>query len=131
MKKLVIIDDDPIDHLVIKHTMRGKNYFDTTTYTIDGTLVLDFIEENKANPEKLPDVILLDLNMPVCSGWDFLDRLEGILSGISKNIKVHILSSSIRPADKEHAEQYPFVGSFISKPFEPQMMDNITKIQYA
>ena len=130
MKKLVIIDDDPIDHFVIKHAMRGKNYFDTTTYTIYGSLILDYIEENKSNPEKLPDVILIDLNMPVFSGWDFLDRLQSMSSGIKKNIKVHVLSSSIRPSDREHAEQYPFVRSFISKPFEPYMMENITQTQY-
>jgi CheY-like chemotaxis protein len=131
MKKLVIIDDDPIDHFVIKHAMRGKNYFDTTTYTIYGSLILDYIEENKSNPEKLPDVILLDLNMPVFSGWDFLDRLQAMFSGISKNIKVHVLSSSVRPADKENAGRYSFVSSFISKPFEPYMMENINQMQCA
>jgi CheY-like chemotaxis protein len=131
MKKLVIIDDDPIDHFLIKHILRGHDYFDTTTYTIYGSLVLDYIEENKANPDKLPDVILLDLNMPVFSGWDFLERMQSLSAGIRKNIKVHVLSSSIRPTDREMAEHYPFVRSFISKPLEPKMIENIAKKQYA
>jgi len=57
MRKLVFIDDDPIDHFLMKHILRGKNYFDTTTYTIYGSLVLDYIEEHKLEPEKLPDMI--------------------------------------------------------------------------
>jgi CheY-like chemotaxis protein len=130
MKKLVIIDDDPIDHFLIKHIMRGNDYFDTTTYTVYGSLVLDYIEENKANPDKLPDVILLDLNMPVFSGWDFLERMQALSPVIRKNIKVHVLSSSIRPKDKEMAEHYPFVRSFISKPLEPFMIEKITQRQY-
>jgi len=126
MKKLVVIDDDPIDHFVMKHALRGNDYFDTTTYTIYGSLVLDYIEENKLKPDKLPDVILLDLNMPGFSGWDFLDRMQEMSSDIRKNIKVHVLTSSIRPTDKEHAEQYPFVRSFISKPFEANAITSLT-----
>lgn len=131
MKKLVIIDDDPIDHFLIKHVLRGTHYFDTTTYTVYGSLILDYIEENKSNPEKLPDVILVDLNMPIFSGWDFLERMQTLCADIKKNIKVHVLTSSIRPSDKENAEQYPFVRSFISKPLESYMIENIAQKQYA
>ena len=130
MKKLVIIDDDPIDQYVKKHALRGKDYFDTTTYTVYGSLILDYIEENRAKPEKLPDVIILDLNMPVFSGWDFLDRFQQMQESIQKNIKVYVLSSSIRPSDKENAERYPFVRSYISKPLEAGMIDNIAHKQY-
>ncbi len=131
MNKLVIIDDDPIDHFLIKHVLRGNHYFDTTTYTVYGSLILDYIEENKSNPEKLPDVILVDLNMPIFSGWDFLERMQSLCADIKKNIKVHVLTSSIRPSDKENAGQYPFVRSFISKPLEPCMIENIAQKQYA
>jgi len=130
MKKLVIIDDDPIDHFLIKHVLRGNHYFDTTTYTIYGSLILDYIKENMLNPEKLPDVILVDLNMPIFSGWDFLEGMQLISAGIQKNIKVYVLTSSIRPTDKEAAEQYPFVRSFISKPLEPYMIESIASRQF-
>lgn len=130
MKRLVIIDDDPIDHFVMKHALRGNNYFDTTTYTVYGSLILDYIEENRSEPDKLPDAIILDLNMPAFSGWDFLDRLQDLSSDIDKNIHVHVLTSSIRQIDEEHANKYPFVKSFISKPFQPGMLNSITDNQY-
>src|ERR1700740_3609753 len=99
MKKLVVIDDDLIDHFLIKHMMRGNEYFETTTYTTYGSLILDYIEEYCDQPERLPDVILLDLNMPVFTGWDFLDRMLEISLAVKKNIKVYVLTSSVITED--------------------------------
>jgi len=130
MKKLVVIDDDPIDHFLIKHMLRGNEFFDTTTYTSYGSLILDYIEENSDKPEKLPDVILLDLNMPMFTGWDFLERMQSISPNVKKNIKVHVLTSSVRMEDTEHAEQYPFVRSVISKPLNPSTIEKITQRHY-
>ncbi|MEO6850506.1 MAG: response regulator [Mucilaginibacter sp.] len=125
MNKFVIIDDDPIDHFLMQHIMQDINYFDETTYTMDGLLVLEYIEENKDLPEALPDVILVDLNMPHFSGWDFLDRYSDISVNLKKDIKVYILSSSVRPADKERSKSYPFIRSFISKPLDESVIAKI------
>jgi CheY-like chemotaxis protein len=125
MNKLVIVDDDPIDHYLMQHILQDKTLFDQTTYTMDGALVLDYLEENTGDAEALPDVILLDLHMPNFSGWEFLDRLEKMYSSLAKNIKVHILTSSIRPADKERSRQYPFIKSYISKPFSEATFEKI------
>ena len=130
MKKLVVIDDDPIDHFLIKHMLRGNEYFDTTTYTTYGSLILDYIEEHSASPEKLPDVILLDLNMPVFTGWDFLERMQAISAAVQKNIKVYVLTSSVRAEDTEQAERYPFVRSVIGKPLKPNTIERITQRHY-
>ncbi|MDB5022553.1 MAG: response regulator transcription factor [Mucilaginibacter sp.] len=130
MRKLIFIDDDPIDHFLMKHILRSKNYFDTTTYTIYGSLVLDYIEENKANAEKLPDVIFLDLNMPQYSGWEFLDRLQKLQSEINKEIKVYVISSSLGPADRETSSKYSFVSEFISKPVDKYEIERIVENQY-
>jgi len=130
MRKLVIIDDDPIDHFMMKHILRDKSYFDTTTYTVYGALVLDYIEENKREPDKLPDVIFLDLNMPEFSGWDFLERMEQMQHEVDKNIQVYIISSSVRNIDKETSAKYPFVSDFISKPVELSEIERIMRNQY-
>ena len=129
MRKLVFIDDDPIDHFLMKHILRGKNYFDTTTYTIYGSLVLDYIEEHKSEPEKLPDMIFVDLNMPLFSGWDFLKRMEQMRHEISKDIPVFVISSSLRPDDKATSSKYSFVQDFISKPVNSQEIKRIVSAQ--
>jgi len=129
MRKLVFIDDDPIDHFLMKHILRGKNYFDTTTYTIYGSLVLDYIEEHKSDPEKLPDMIFVDLNMPLFSGWDFLKRMEQMQHEISKDIPVFVISSSLRPDDKATSSKYSFVQDFISKPVNSEEIERIVNSQ--
>ena len=129
MRKLVFIDDDQIDHFLMKHILRGKNYFDTTTYTIYGSLVLDYIEEHKSEPEKLPDMIFVDLNMPLFSGWDFLKRMEQMQHEISKDIPVFVISSSLRPDDKATSSKYPFVQDFISKPVNSEEIERIVNTQ--
>ncbi|HTK21723.1 MAG TPA: response regulator [Mucilaginibacter sp.] len=129
MRKLVFIDDDPVDHFLMKHILRGKNYFDTTTYTIYGSLVLDYIEEHKSDPEKLPDMIFVDLNMPMFSGWDFLKRMEQMYQGISKEIPVFVISSSLRPDDKDTSSRYSFVQDFISKPVSSEEIERIMLTQ--
>lgn len=131
MRKFIFIDDDPIDHFLMKHILRGKNYFDTTTFTVYGSLVLDYIEEHKSQPEKLPDVIFLDLNMPIFNGWDFLDRMEQMLPGIDKDIQVYVISSSVRPVDMENSSKYSFVNDFISKPVNHHEIERIMGTQYA
>jgi len=131
MRKLVIIDDDPIDHFMMKHILRGKNYFDTTTYTIYGSLVLDYMEEHKAEPDKLPDMIFLDLNMPGLSGWEFLERMEQLQNDMDKDIRVYVISSSLRTSDMEGSSKYSFVNEFISKPVDSRQVERIVSAQYA
>ena len=76
------------------------------------------------------DVILLDLNMPMFTGWDFLERMQSISQYVKKNIKVFVLTSSVRIEDTENAEQYPFVRSVISKPLNPNTIEKITQRHY-
>jgi CheY-like chemotaxis protein len=126
MSKLVIIDDDPIDHFLLQHIMQDNNNFDETTYAMHGGIVLDYIEQNLARPDKLPDVIFLDLNMPEFSGWDFLDGFQQLYNDLSKKIKIYILTSSVRPVDKARTEQYPFVSSYINKPLDADLINEIS-----
>ncbi len=81
---------------------------------------LNELKNNATNSSKLPDVILLDLNMPVLDGWQFLD--EFILIEFSKEIVVFIVSSSIDPSDLEMAKNYPIVKDYIIKPLTSEKL---------
>lgn len=130
MRKLVFIDDDPISHFMMKHLLKDRLNSITTTYTSYGSLVLDYIEENLPNPEKLPDMIFLDLNMPEFSGWDFLERMHQMRAKILKDIRVYIMSSTLYPADIETPSRYSFVSEFLSKPMEHTEIERIVGQEY-
>jgi CheY-like chemotaxis protein len=98
MCKLVIIDDNPTDHYIMQRLLHNNYNCKQATYTYDGRLVLDYLEQNKES-SKLPDIIFLDLDMPELSGWEFLDELETFNVMSKKRVHVHIMSSSIRSQD--------------------------------
>jgi len=125
MCKLVVIDDNPTDHYIMQRLLHNNFNCEQATYTYDGRLVLDYLQENKNEGASLPDVIFLDLDMPELTGWEFLDELEQLNTGFSKSVQVHIMSSSIRSADIFNSKKYACVNSFLTKPLS---RDNINRI---
>ena len=95
------------------------------TYTFDGNMILEFMEENKADKSLLPDVIFLDLTMPDFSGWEFLEKFEKLKGNLNKTVELYVMTSSVRESDKERSSKYGCVSSFISKPLSKQALDNI------
>ncbi|HJP64573.1 MAG TPA: response regulator, partial [Mucilaginibacter sp.] len=124
MSKLIIIDDDPIHHKIVQYMLTKNELSRETTYTFDGKLVLDYLEENRTKITALPDYIFLDLYMPENSGWDFLNRFQEIYKTLKKEIKVYVVSSSIFQMDINRSKSYPFVTSYITKPLIKSVFEN-------
>ncbi|MBV8391011.1 MAG: response regulator [Mucilaginibacter sp.] len=116
MKKLVFIDDSPLDHFILKRILTKYKLDYDVMCTANGAEVISFLDQNKTDINILPDVILVDLYMPGFNGWDFLDRVQCLHSYLAKPLRIYILSSSVSPRDIKHARQYSCVRSFIFKP---------------
>lgn len=72
--------------------------------------------ENKDNSELLPDVIFLDINMPIMNGWQFLDEFKKMQNSIDKNITIYLVSSSFDDRDISRSKDYAEVTDYIIKP---------------
>jgi CheY-like chemotaxis protein len=125
MSKLVLIDDEPIFHKIVQMTLKYSELSHQATYSYDGEVVLDYLEENQAEARSLPDYIFIDLYMPSFTGWDFLNRFQNIYQSLKKNINIYIVSSSVDPRDIDRSKTYPFVTTFISKPVLKEIFDGI------
>lgn len=122
MSKVLIIDDDPIHQRIAQIMItKHKLYDEFTSYTEAGD-ALAFLVVNAGIEEALPDVILLDLNMPVMDGWDFLEQFEALKSTFAKKIRIFIVSSSVDEKDVTRSQSYSSVEGFISKPLSPDVM---------
>jgi len=126
MSKLVLIDDEPVFHKMVQMTIGNTELSKEATYSVDGEVVLDYLEEKKLESQSLPDYIFVDLYMPLFDGWDFLNRFQNLYKSLRKNIKIYIVSSSIDPADIDRSKRYPFVTTFISKPIMKDVFDQIS-----
>lgn len=117
-KKIMLIDDDIINNYINK-TMIDK--FDAEIE------IMDFVSGDKAlaylkDGRNLPDVILLDLNMPILDGWQFLNKFRDLKI---KNIEIFILTTSVDQRDRDQASSYDFIVQFISKPLTFEWLNQI------
>ena len=123
MKKLVFIDDSPMDHFILKRILSKYRLDYDVMCTANGAEVINFLELNKLDIGKLPDIILVDLYMPGFGGWNFLDNVQHLHPHLVKPLRIYILSSSINPRDMEKVKQYPCVRSFIFKPITREVLE--------
>jgi CheY-like chemotaxis protein len=117
-----IVDDDPIHQRIVQIMIEKHKIYDHYLSFTNAQLALDTITENFDFPTCLPDVILLDLNMPVLDGWGFLERFKSIKENINKEIKIYIVSSSVDEKDILRSKAFSFVNGFISKPLSPDII---------
>lgn len=108
--KVVAIDDDPIFRFLITELLDKCGIQETLTFE-HGEEALTHFQTNKNN---LPDLLLLDLNMPIMDGWDLLDVLRNTTA--FKSIDIWVLSSSDYPEDLNKAKTYSEVSNVLIKP---------------
>ena len=112
----MLIDDDEIHSNLCYELILKSGITDSVSIFNDAEEALQYIKENAARPESLPDLIFLDINMPFMDGWEFLDAYEGIKASIEKQIVLILLTSSVYKNDIEKAKQYESVVEYIKTP---------------
>jgi response regulator RpfG family c-di-GMP phosphodiesterase len=122
----IVIDDDQINNMLCKYSIRQVNgELDTTTF-LEPEKGFEFIVNTySSNSSEIPSVLLLDINMPTWSGWDFLDKFEKLDAQIKNQIKVYMLSSSVDPKDMEKAKVNSNVVDYIVKPLNREIVVKI------
>ncbi|UAB82923.1 response regulator [Zunongwangia sp. SCSIO 43204] len=126
MKKIYlacIIDDDPIFVFSAKKIMELADFCNGFMVFHNGKEALNHLDAVISTGEELPDVILLDLNMPVMDGWEFLEEFIKIES--EKVITIYIVSSSIDPGDINKAKSYDNVSNYIVKPVTIESLKSV------
>ncbi|CAN1509563.1 CheY FOG, CheY-like receiver [Flavobacteriaceae bacterium] len=126
------IDDDPITLMLIKKVVQKVSFSEQIISAQNGEEALDIFNQLKKNNFKAtvdkPQLIFLDLNMPVMGGWEFLDYFNTSNYSEFNSIKVIILTSTINPEDIKKSKTYPNVISFQSKPITIEMLEDIKNL---
>jgi CheY-like chemotaxis protein len=118
---IYIVEDDSVASFVIKKVIGQKMGNSSCMVLPNGKLALEKLRSGEIDP----DLIFLDINMPIMDGWEFLDAC---IEESRDTIPVFLLSSSINPADKARAMNYSQVLGFLSKPFTSQKLDDVLSL---
>lgn len=117
-KRFIVVDDDPINNLICKAVIRNS-YAEMDVITFEyPEKALEYIENEYSNTEtNISTILLLDINMPIISGWQFLERYNHFSNTLKNNFSIYILSSSISESDKDLAANNTQVKGYLEKPF--------------
>ena len=112
---VLLVDDDGIYQFTARKTLEATGYADKIFICSNGEEAIHLIENNILE-EDIPDVIFLDVNMPVMNGWEFLIAYKELKKPKHKNICIYIVSSSVDEADIQHSKEFESVEDYIIKP---------------
>src|SRR5882724_10800992 len=93
-KLVVMVDDDDVDCFVTKKIIEDSNFSEKIVVFNSGKEGLEYLRKNENNPEQLPEVIFLDILMPVMDGFGFLDEYDKLSDKIKSKCKIVLLSTS-------------------------------------
>lgn len=105
VSNLFVIDDDKIYHFLLKNLMKQNGIEVDSAFFGNGQDAIDFIKKNN-KAEALPDLILLDVNMPIMNGWQFLEEFIKLEAGLTKSPIIYMISSSNNEVDINRAKEF-------------------------
>ena len=114
--QIVLVDDEHVSVFVTKKMLEREGLADELHAFEQPEEALRYVQQSV--PGNAPDVILLDLNMPGLSGWDFLEALQPHEAQLLGQCFIYILTSSLNPADTIRSSEFPLVSGLIHKPLD-------------
>lgn len=130
IKYIGIVDDDPITVFGIRKMLNSTVECEQIDTYKNGKIAFDDICEKLKHNQTLPEIIFLDINMPIMDGWQFLEAFLNL--PIEHKVRINIVTSSIDPYDVEKWESYKnrthHLITFNNKPIRPHEIAQITKV---
>lgn len=124
-KKVFVVDDDKVYHFILRNLLSKNSIIIEPFFCENGFDALEILKE-KISTDSLPDVIMLDINMPVMDGWQFLEEYKKLKADFDLQMPVYMVTSSNDSMDVKKAEIYKNeISDYFVKPIDE---DDICKI---
>jgi CheY-like chemotaxis protein len=125
VKNLYIIDDDKIYHFLLKNLFKQNGIDVATSFFHNGYEAIEAIKQDK-DEENTPDLILLDVNMPIMNGWQFIEEYTKLVPKLKKPSVIYMISSSNDEVDINKAKGYAdIVKDYLLKPICKEDLEKI------
>ncbi len=122
---LCLVDDDPIFQFGVKKLVDYTQCSKSILVFNNGQEAIDHLKVYLSNAEKIPSVILLDINMPIMDGWEFLEAFSVIKNKLAKVILIYMVSSSVNQDDIDRAKSISEVSDYIIKPITVEHLNKM------
>ena len=120
-----VIDDDQIFKYVLNVLIKQNEQYNIVKEFSNGLEAKEALEDRIKRGQPLPDTILVDINMPVMSGWGFLSYACAATQGLDKVPSFYIMSSSNAVSDKNKSKNHKCLNGYITKPFQEQHLCDV------
>ena len=127
VRTIMIVDDDDVFVFLTKKAIDKLDLFDQLIIFDNGLDAINYLKENIERIDLMPDIILLDLSVPIMDGWQFLDEFVLLSPKMGRKIIIYIVSSSISPNDIRRAANIDVVSDYIIKPVTKDQLTEIMK----
>ncbi|MBB6108128.1 MULTISPECIES: response regulator [Mucilaginibacter] len=126
---VLLIDDDEINNFISIKLIKKALLNTEIMACLNGKFAIEQLSDiQRKDPAKMPDYILLDINMPIMNGWEFLDEFKRLNIDPQGKSKIYIISSSVFSNDINKAKSYPLVKDFISKPLNVEKIKELFEV---
>lgn len=122
---VMLVDDNDTDNFISKRIIEITKFANRVEVKNSGKSALDYLRENQDNADELPNLIFLDINMPIVDGFVFLYEFEKFNDAIKDKCKVIILSSSDNKRDIDKIVNNNHVIKFITKPLTETALEEV------
>lgn len=128
LEKIFIVDDDEISVFLTESVLERLGYLDCIKSYLDPVNAFSEILKTLLQSPQGHFLIFLDLNMPIMSGWDFLDKLSEFEERLAGKCHLVILSSAVDGQEILRSAQYPLVLNFVPKPLDATSFELIIEM---
>lgn len=125
INSLFVIDDDKIYHFLLKNLFKQNGINVATSFFHNGQEAIEAIKSSK-DKGHMPDLILLDVNMPIMNGWQFIEEYNKLFGTLPKTSSIYMISSSNDEVDINKAKGYTnLVKDYLLKPICKEDLEKI------